>query len=174
MNEMKLFYTVLYTVWDNIWIGATERGICYVLLNNVDEEKIVDGIKEKMGIIPIRDEEKLKDVRERIREYLMGKRVDFNFNLDLKGTTMFQKKVWERTRKIPYGEASSYRKIAEEIGKPHRARVVGRALALNPVPILIPCHRVLHDNGSLGGYSGGIEWKKRLLSIERGEMQLSF
>jgi methylated-DNA-[protein]-cysteine S-methyltransferase len=69
---------------------------------------------------------------------------------------------------------TSYQKLAAELGKPHQARAVGRALGANPIPILIPCHRVVHENGSLGGYTGGLEWKRRLLAIEQGALRLNF
>jgi O-6-methylguanine DNA methyltransferase len=86
--------------------------------------------------------------------------------LDLGRGTKFRRRVWEELRHIPRGEARSYGEIAEELGKRKAARAVGGACGANPIPVLIPCHRVLAANGDLGGFSGGLEWKHRLLAIE--------
>jgi O-6-methylguanine DNA methyltransferase len=86
--------------------------------------------------------------------------------LDLSGGTKFRLRVWAELRRIPRGETRSYGEIAEELGKRRAARAVGGACGANPIPVLIPCHRVLAANGGLGGFSGGLEWKRRLLAIE--------
>ncbi len=85
--------------------------------------------------------------------------------LDLVGTD-FQKKVWHALRKISFGQTKSYGKIARAIGRPKAVRAVGGACGANPIPVLIPCHRVLAANGKIGGFSGGLEWKRRLLARE--------
>lgn len=86
--------------------------------------------------------------------------------LDLSRGTKFRLRVWDELRRIPRGDTCSYGEIAEELGKRRAARAVGGACGANPIPVLIPCHRVLAANGSLGGFSGGLEWKRRLLAIE--------
>ena len=86
--------------------------------------------------------------------------------LDLTGATPFRRRVWAELRRIPRGGTQSYGEIAEALGKRRAARAVGGACGANPVPVLIPCHRVLAANGRLGGFSGGLEWKRRLLAIE--------
>lgn len=106
----------------------------------------------------------LKTVRQ-LEEYLAGKRKKFNLPLDTTGTP-FQKKVWEELRKIPYGKTCSYKDIANRIKNPKAVRAVGGANGRNPLCIIVPCHRVIANNGSLGGYSGGLEMKHRLLSLE--------
>lgn len=103
---------------------------------------------------------------ERFRVYLSGERITFPDELDLSGATPFQRKVWEITRLIPYGETRSYTWVAEQVNKPRAVRAVGQALARNPLPILIPCHRVITTNGKLGGFGGGVETKSRLLHLE--------
>jgi methylated-DNA-[protein]-cysteine S-methyltransferase len=105
----------------------------------------------------------------RLRSYFQAERVDFPDKLDLAGATSFQIKVWEATRLIPYGDTRSYRWLATQIGRPGAARAVGLALARNPLPIIIPCHRVVGSDGRLGGFSGGPEMKRRLLSLEADE-----
>ncbi len=104
----------------------------------------------------------------RLKSYFNGAKVNFNdTKLDLSSATPFQKKVWGITRRIPYGETMSYRWVAEQIGKPSATRAVGQALARNPLPIIIPCHRIVASDGSLGGYSGGLEMKRTLLRLEK-------
>ena len=107
-----------------------------------------------------------KDLMERLTSYFGGYQVAFPDELDLSGATPFQRKVWEITRLIPYGETRSYLWVAEQIKQPGAARAVGQALGRNPLPIIVPCHRVVASDGSLGGFSGGVEIKRYLLSLE--------
>lgn len=106
------------------------------------------------------------DVAERLKAYFSGHRVAFPDELDLSLATPFQRQVWQTTRLIPYSETRSYRWLAEQTGQPRAVRAVGQALARNPVTIIIPCHRVIRSNGGLGGFSGGLEMKRRLLHLE--------
>ena len=106
------------------------------------------------------------DLVRRLKLYFGGHRVNFPDKLDLSGATTFQRKVWETTRLIPYGETRSYAWVAEQIKQPKALRAAGQALGRNPLPIIVPCHRVVASNGGLGGFSGGIEVKKRLLYLE--------
>jgi methylated-DNA-[protein]-cysteine S-methyltransferase len=106
------------------------------------------------------------DLIERLRIYLRGHRTTFPDELDLSGVTPFQREVWEVTRLIPYGETRSYTWVAEQADKPRAVRATGQALGRNPLPIVIPCHRVVASDGRLGGYSGGVEMKRRLLNLE--------
>ena len=102
-----------------------------------------------------------------IGEYLAGRRRQFTIPLDLEGTP-FQVRVWKALLEIPYGETRSYGAIARRIGRPQAARAVGSANRSNPIPIIVPCHRVIAGDGSLGGYAGGLEMKTRLLRLEQG------
>ncbi|UCC91129.1 MAG: methylated-DNA--[protein]-cysteine S-methyltransferase [Dehalococcoidia bacterium] len=103
---------------------------------------------------------------ERFKSYFGGNKIAFPDELDLSEATPFQRKVWETTRLIPYGETKSYTWVAQQVGKPQAARAVGQALARNRLPIIIPCHRVLTINGQFGGFTGGVEMKRRLLYLE--------
>jgi methylated-DNA-[protein]-cysteine S-methyltransferase len=114
----------------------------------------------------VRSHNLFDSLMERFRVYLSGDRITFPDELDLSGATPFQRKVWEITRLIPYGETRSYAWVAEQVNNPRAARAVGQALTRNPLPIIIPCHRVVTINGKLGGFSGGVEIKKRLLQLE--------
>ncbi len=98
--------------------------------------------------------------------YFKGLRVTFDIPLDYDTATSFQRRVWEATRRIPYGETRSYRWIAEQAGSPRGSRAAGHALGANPLPIVVPCHRVITADGKPGGFSGGLDMKRLLLSIE--------
>ena len=108
----------------------------------------------------------LDNTQTQLTEYFAGKRKSFNLPLDLKGTE-FQKKVWAELAKIPFGKTVAYKDIAKRIKNPKAVRAVGSANGKNPVCIIIPCHRVIAADGSIGGYAGGIPTKKKLLSIEQ-------
>ncbi len=115
-----------------------------------------------------RDDRGLADrARRELAEYLAGKRVFFSVPVDLSGLPEFQRRVLEEARRIPYGEARSYSWIARRIGRPRAVRAVGTALGRNPVPFIVPCHRVLRSDGSLGGYAFGQGLKEQLLKMER-------
>jgi methylated-DNA-[protein]-cysteine S-methyltransferase len=107
-----------------------------------------------------------EDLIRRFRAYFSGHKATFPDRLDLAETTDFQQQVWETTRLIPHGTTRSYRWVARQIARPNAARAVGQALGKNPLPVIIPCHRVLASHGQLGGYSGGVTMKQRLLSLE--------
>ncbi len=109
---------------------------------------------------------------ERLEAYFNGRKVTFPDKLDLSSATPFQIKVWAITRLIPYGETRSYRWVAEQMGQPAAVRAVGQALARNPLPVIIPCHRVIAGDGKLGGYSGGLKMKRTLLKLEKGAQLL--
>ena len=106
------------------------------------------------------------DLIKRLKIYFGGHKTAFPDKLDLSGATAFQCEVWEATRLIPYSETRSYTWVARQIKKPRAVRAVGQALGRNPLPIIIPCHRVVASDGKLGGFSGGVEIKKRLLWLE--------
>jgi methylated-DNA-[protein]-cysteine S-methyltransferase len=108
------------------------------------------------------------DLMKRLRSYFAGQRATFPDELDLSPATAFQRKVWQITRLIPYGETRSYSWVAEQLGKAGAGRAVGQALARNPLPIIIPCHRVVASDGKLGGFSGGEGMKSSLLRLEAG------
>lgn len=106
------------------------------------------------------------DLSRRIRDCLSGKAVSFPDKLDLSWASSFQRSVWQIVQSIPYGETRTYGWVAGKLDMLKAARAVGQALARNALPIIIPCHRVICSDGNLGGFSGGIDWKRRLLEIE--------
>ncbi len=115
----------------------------------------------------IRAEAPLKAVIEQLRAYFAGALRDFDGPLAPEGTA-FQQRVWERLREIPYGATISYSELATQVGNPRACRAVGLANGRNPIPIVIPCHRVVGKDGTLVGYGGGLAIKEKLLALERG------
>ncbi|HCY83780.1 MAG TPA: cysteine methyltransferase [Desulfobacteraceae bacterium] len=112
------------------------------------------------------DPEGFFDVRQQLGEYFSGSRTRFDLDLTLSGTD-FQKQVWEKLRHIPYGQTISYGELAKRVGNPKASRAVGLANGKNPIPIIIPCHRVIGKNGKLTGFGGGLDVKAYLLELEQ-------
>jgi methylated-DNA-[protein]-cysteine S-methyltransferase len=123
----------------------------------------------------IYDPEPFVAVIDQLQEYFVGERREFDVPLRLDGTA-FQRLVWEQLREIPFGTTTTYGEIARRIGNPNAVRAVGLANGRNPIPIIVPCHRVIGSNGTLTGYSGGLKNKSLLLELEspNGSSQLSF
>jgi methylated-DNA-[protein]-cysteine S-methyltransferase len=107
----------------------------------------------------------LLEATRQLRDYFAGNRRDFDLPLDMQGTP-FQKRIWDELLRIPYGETRSYMQVAVAVGAPQAVRAVGAANGANPVPIVVPCHRVIGSSGKLTGYGGGLPLKKRLLELE--------
>lgn len=130
-------------------------------------DKINEGIEKELGSIPFAKKPGsiLLTTKKQLLEYFKGERIKFSLTLDLKGTT-FQIKAWNQMRLIPYGTTISYSDQATFLGDAKKARAVGMANSLNPIPIVIPCHRVIGKNGSLTGFSSGLDIKKKLLELE--------
>lgn len=118
------------------------------------------------GDYAVKETEILKEARCQLGEYFLGKRKAFDLPLSLTGTK-FMNAVWKALLTIPYGETRSYKEIAKVVGSPNACRAVGRANNRNPIPIIIPCHRVIGSDGSLVGYGAGLEIKKHLLELEK-------
>ncbi|HEV2845377.1 MAG TPA: methylated-DNA--[protein]-cysteine S-methyltransferase [Thermoanaerobaculia bacterium] len=117
------------------------------------------------GIEVVEDASRTAGLRRQLEEYFAGERQEFDLELAPEGTP-FERSVWEELKKIPFGETRSYGEVAQAIGRPGSARAVGRANGANPIPIVVPCHRVIGANGSLTGFGGGLEAKERLLELE--------
>ena len=131
------------------------------LNNNVLPRHIEITYNKKEKITPL-----LQRTIQQLQEYFLGQRKEFDLPINLKGTN-FQIKVWQELQKIPYGEVISYSELAERINCPKAIRAVGGACGKNPILIIVPCHRVLGKNGNLTGFSGGINYKEKLLILEK-------
>jgi len=147
-------------------IASSEKGVCKIALPNEEENLCIHWLKQRFPQYSIiENPAKNLDVVQQLQEYFAGKRKKFDVKLHLAGTP-FEKKVWKALTEIPYGKTASYAEIASKIGKPTAFRAVGNANGKNPIPIIIPCHRVINSSGELGGYGGGLDLKRRLLELE--------
>lgn len=140
------------TLLGNITIVTDDESLIRIIYGN---EMV--GVKKETVLI--------KDIKKQIDEYLLGNRKEFDIPIKLTGTS-FQIKVWEELTKIKYGETISYQELAQRVANKNYARAVGMANNKNPIPIIIPCHRVVGKNGNLVGYAGGLDMKNKLLEIE--------
>ncbi|HLE22744.1 MAG TPA: methylated-DNA--[protein]-cysteine S-methyltransferase [Anaerolineales bacterium] len=150
-----------------LWVAVTDHGLAAVTYGG-SEAEFAGRVGRRLRSTPVRSTERTVAVRRELDEYLRGRRTSFSVPVDLRHVTPFQRSVLEAARSVPRGQVASYGDIGRRIGKPGAARAVGQALGSNPVPIVVPCHRVLASDGSLGGYSGrgGLRTKRRLLALE--------
>ncbi|WP_042477202.1 methylated-DNA--[protein]-cysteine S-methyltransferase [Bacillus ndiopicus] len=147
-------------------IAAIEQGLCYTGSLHENEEKLfVWANKHHKGSEVKEDASKLTSYIQQFTEYFQGQRQQFDFSIHYRGTP-FQESVWRELQQIPYGETCTYSDIALRIGNPKAVRAVGGAIGANPVIIVVPCHRVIGKDGTLTGFSAGIELKKALLAVE--------
>lgn len=149
---------------NNIFFYETEVGIIGIRENT---KSITDIYFSKVDTNDnIEETDLIKECFKQLKEYFDGNRIKFDLPLDARGTE-FQKKVWNELLNIPYGETKSYKDIAISIGNEKAYRAIGMANNKNPIPIIIPCHRVIGSNGKLVGYAGGLNVKEKLLNIEK-------
>lgn len=125
------------------------------------------------GVLLVEDPERTAELARQLTEYLQGERTNFELELAPEGNELSQE-VWRELLAIPRGETRSYGEIAKKLGRPGAARAVGRANATNPIPVIVPCHRVIGSDGKLTGFGGGLPMKKQLLRLEGVEVQEDF
>lgn len=171
-QRLVVCYDSLPSPIGEVFAALTEEGVVSVDFGFPDEAAFVEHLMthhfSAREVVVVRSPEHVAGVIRELGEYFRGEREDFDFPLDLRGLTEFQRQVLDVTQQVPPGEIVTYKEVARRIGKAGAVRAVGNALGRNPVPIIIPCHRVLPTSGSLGGYSGGggPKTKARLLALE--------
>jgi AraC family transcriptional regulator of adaptative response/methylated-DNA-[protein]-cysteine methyltransferase len=159
-------YTCADSPLGRMLIAATERGICSIQFARSDGE-LMEGLKREFPFAARKgDEGGLQSWVGALLKHMCGKDLDSSLPLDIRATA-FQRRVWTYLQSIPFGATRSYSQVAKAIGRPSACRAVARACATNPVAVAIPCHRVVREDGSMGGYRWGIERKKALLEMER-------
>jgi methylated-DNA-[protein]-cysteine S-methyltransferase len=159
-----LAYTVMETAIGPLLLAGDQHGLHLV--------QFMNGRRPKSPPCDwVEDKKPLKEAVAQLKAYFSAKLRDFDLPLVLNGTE-FQLAVWRRLQKIPYGETTSYGAIARELGTPEAARAVGLANGSNPIPIIVPCHRVIGSNGGLTGFGGGLPLKKKLLELESRQKSL--
>ena len=152
-------------------LAVTERGLCRISFDP-EPDRETETLARTFGVRVLRAPRELDLVRRELDEYFEGRRRDFDLPLDLRGREGFSRDILERLANVPYGEVTTYKSLAVEAGNPRAARAVGTIMNRNPIPIVLPCHRVVGSNGSLVGYGGGLERKRLLLDLEAGTPRL--
>ena len=161
--------TAYYDVWRDtpvgpLFLAVSERGLCAVSFRRSLED-FLQGI-ERRGFRAAPGPERVREAVQQLRDYFAGRRRRFDMTVDLAGQTPFQRQVLEAAARVPAGAVASYGEIARAIGRPTATRAVGAALGQNPVPIVVPCHRIIGSDGGLHGYGGGLDIKEKLLRLE--------
>jgi methylated-DNA-[protein]-cysteine S-methyltransferase len=164
---LDVAYTILDSPVGTVLVAATRRGIVRISFGEgYDEEAVLADLCTRVSPRIVEAPSYFDAVRQELEEYFHGRRTRFDLPLDWRLTGGFGRRVLEHTARIPYGNVSTYKEMAAAAGSPRGARAAGNALGSNPIPIVVPCHRVLHSGGGLGGYGGGIDRKEFLLKLE--------
>jgi methylated-DNA-[protein]-cysteine S-methyltransferase len=150
-----------------VYVAVGPRGLVAVNMG-VAEQAFLDEVRRQVGAVPVRSHARAGAAAKQVGDYVAGRRAAFDVPVDLSHVSDFQRRVLLAALQIPRGQVRTYAEVARQIGRPSAARAVGQALGRNPVPIVVPCHRVLAADGSLRGYSGGggVATKARLLKLE--------
>lgn len=171
-KSKKLFLNSYQTTFGELTLGSTIDAVCIVGMGSVQEylERYGNALKKQYQIQK-KSTMVSENAAKQLQEYFAGERTHFSIPLHMEGTD-FQKAVWNALIQIPYGETRSYKEVAKLVGNPKACRAVGMANNRNPLMILVPCHRVVGADGSLVGYAGGLDVKKRLLALEKGTLDI--
>ena len=169
---MNLYYAQFDLAFGKVFLMATDAGLYQLVLNEHELPLNFPAWEQKFACRFVRDEGRFGDIAIDLAGYFAGLQMDFDYPLDLRGASTFERAVWDKVRHIPYGQVRSYKWLAMQVHHPNAYKAVGRALSMNPLPIVVPCHRVIMQDASLGGFAAGVGWKERLLRLERGELRL--
>jgi methylated-DNA-[protein]-cysteine S-methyltransferase len=169
---------VAYAQYDSplgrLLVAGTPAGLVRLAyLDFEGEDAVLEDIAARVSPRVLAAPRRLDDPRRELDEYFAGARRQFDLTVDWQLMSGFARRVLQATAAIPYGSVSSYREVATAAGSPRGFRAAGNALGSNPIPIVVPCHRVLHSGGGLGGYTGGVHRKRLLLAIERGQSPIT-
>src|SRR6266498_893190 len=160
---------VAYDVTDSpigpLLVAASERGLCRISFDP-DPERELESLSRSFGARVLRSPKPVDPVKRQLDEYFEGNRTSFDLETDVERLTSFNRRVLEALARVPYGTLTTYGTLAGEAGRPRAARTVGMVMNRNPIPIVLPCHRVVGSTGSLVGYAGGLERKETLLRLE--------
>jgi methylated-DNA-[protein]-cysteine S-methyltransferase len=168
---LDVAYATLDSPVGKLLVATTDRGVVRIsYVDAADEDAVLADLAARLSPRVLAAPRKLDEPRRELDEYFAGRRRRFDLGLDWRLTQGFSRRVLRATARIPYGSVSTYKRVASAAGSPRGSRAAGNALGSNPIPIIVPCHRVLHSGGGLGGYTGGIERKQLLLGVEGAAM----
>lgn len=165
-NLVDVAYTTVDSPLGPLLLAASPAGLLRVAFASEGHDDVLGSIAEKVSPRILRAPQRLDEAARELDEYFEHRRTRFGVPLDLTLSRGFRRDVQQRLRGIEYGSTVSYRELAEQVGNPRAVRAVGTACATNPLPIVVPCHRVLRSDGGLGGYLGGLDAKAALLKLE--------
>ena len=165
-KDETLTYTIFSTPLGKTGVAVSPFGICRVVLSISRESDFIEILK-MLHPSPIKEPNQLKPIEKEFNQYFDKKLKKFSFKPDLRQGTLFQQKIWHKLISIPFGKTRSYQWLANAIGEPKAFRAAGNANGKNPIPLIVPCHRVIRENGHLGGFTGGSHLKQYLLNIEK-------
>jgi methylated-DNA-[protein]-cysteine S-methyltransferase len=148
-------------------LATTPRGLVRLAyVDHEDEDEVLEQLATNVSPRVLRVAGRLDDPRRELDQYFAGRREQFDLPLDWQLSRGFGRRVLEATARIPFGSTATYKQVASEAGNARAYRAAGNALGSNPIPIIVPCHRILHSGGGLGGYTGGLDRKRVLLTVE--------
>jgi methylated-DNA-[protein]-cysteine S-methyltransferase len=162
---LDVAYDLVDTPIGTLLIAATERGLCRIAYD-ADAEQEVERLARTFGVRVLRSASPIDPARRQLDEYFEGHRHRFELPLDIDSLADFNRRVLDELARVPYGEVVTYGELATRSARPRAARAVGTVMNRNPLPIVLPCHRVIGSNGKLVGYGGGLERKEALLRLE--------
>ena len=168
--------TVGYDVMDSplgpLWIAVGPRGLVNIHYGATPDPRELARITHAYGPGVLPDRRSCDRVLTELDQYFAGRRRSFDVQVDLAALTPFQQRILTATARVPYGELTTYKVVARQAGNEQASRAAGAALGANPIPIVVPCHRIVATDGSLGGYAGGLAAKRTLLAMERGKTEV--
>jgi methylated-DNA-[protein]-cysteine S-methyltransferase len=167
---LDVAYATMDSPVGRLLLAATPRGLVRLAyVDFVGEDAVLEALATRVSPRVIAAPRAVDPGRFELDEYFAGRRRRFEIPLDWQLVRGFGQRVLEATARVPYGSVSTYKRVAGEAGNERASRAAGNALGANPLPIVVPCHRILHSTGGLGGYTGGIERKQALLALESGQ-----
>jgi methylated-DNA-[protein]-cysteine S-methyltransferase len=171
---LDVAYTTLASPVGELLLAATEAGLVQLAYVDGDQlDGLLTRLSERISPRVLSAPRRLDAPRRELEQYFEGRRRRFEFPLDQRLLSVFGRRVLGAAAAIPYGSVSTYGRVAADAGSPRGARAAGNALGSNPLPIVLPCHRVVRSGGNLGGYTGGLDRKRTLLAIEQGQAPLA-
>jgi methylated-DNA-[protein]-cysteine S-methyltransferase len=162
---LDVSYDIADTPVGPLFVAVTDRGLCRISFDP-EPDRELDGLARAYGARVLRAGAPIDPVKRELDEYFEGRRREFDLPVDLRGRSEFSLAVLKELADVPYGQVTTYGSLAARSGRPRAARAVGTIMNRNPIPIVLPCHRVVGSTGSLVGYGGGLERKRQLLDLE--------
>jgi methylated-DNA-[protein]-cysteine S-methyltransferase len=164
---VEVAWTELDTPVGPMLLATTDEGLVRVALSRADVDLFLEDLADNISPRVVEHPKRLDTVRKQFDQYFAGRRTSFDVPVDWRLSHGFRREVLETLyTQVPFGHVVSYKELADRVGHPRASRAVGTAMATNPVPIVVPCHRVLRTGGALGGYGGGLDMKLHLLRLE--------